>query len=1541
MSRTIEENVVKMRFDNSGFNQNVESSEKQLSSFKSTLLTLPSAIGLGLSNTLRSVNLSDVIGVGAALTGVRLLKSGISEIGGVVQSVAAIGMNSVNSVMSAAINQVKEGGMQRALNIEAAKFQLEGLNLDVKTFMEAANFAVSDTAYSLDAAAKAAAQFGASGITELEELKKALRGVSGVASMTNSSYEEISNIFTTVAGNGRLMSMQLQQFSSRGLNVAAELGKALNKTEAEIRDMVSHGEIDFKTFALAMDTAFGEHAKDANKTFTGAMANVRAALSKIGAEFASPYIQNMITFYNELRLSINSLKQELIDYHVFDTFAENIEKVIKQLSKLVENIRWALEQSSFMEEISNVANFLFEKLSLFIDAFTADYGTYYRKFFEDLSVIPWTLRMVVQILTDVFDKVYGIRKAGADFIMFVSWIGSLLTKFANKFSDYYHDIEATIESWARAFKEVAEIVADVLGINKGNIEKIFDSVTTGIFEIIKSLKITDETSDKVKRTIKGFVSVIDVIKSIAKQIWDIIKQIAAYIPGLGDNILTISASLGDWFTKARDYLNENRVIETVFERISKIVEFITKLLGSVGTSFMDAFFGEGADSKSFVEKIKEFGRSAKQALKDVFGNFDWGSLDLSPIKNFFSQILGLDIVNEDTVEEAEEKKSFIVQVFEFFGMIFDAVKSFFSTGSGSSTSEETNKMTSKNGFSGFIEVLGDVIIKILDAIKDTINGIQITPRELSVFAVILLKIIDAVKDIIIAFLGFASVVAKYGIPALATGGVMDAIEKFFNMFNFTFGGIGDFFKHLGELDIQDVINTAIHGKEKLSELFYSLAAFFGGIAAALLFLSLVRVDKLIIGATVLYVIIQLIGSLVVALRILSGILPNMNQSLAKLSPTINKTTDGFNLFNNRLIDLRRSGNNTLKFLDVNSGFFDDIGELIKAFGWLIFDLSLALGIMNKFGGTASDILRNAVILGAFAVLVTGMVALFEILGSLTKDRWDSKNFEILKDLFGTIGVLFLEISASFAIINKFVQNPETLWSTFAVIAILFAEIATIIALLGGLTDIKEAIIGGVSLIIASNALFKEMIGLASVIAAIGQIPDDQLTKAENAIIVLLGIITGIALVITVLGLVASKSKLALLGIAAIGLIFAELGIMFVGIAAVAAAWALCVKMLTDLVAAFTLFMETAAELDGNALLNASKKVSKAWSVLAVGIVSAINVLLPNLFAEILKYIPKFIGYVCSTILSVIPTINDSIFKGIIEIIDFINAHWDMAEQALYGLLFVNFLPDFLKWMDELWDQLTAWVKERIPVVIPDIIEILHILIDTINAAMEGNWDEFDEGLQKLINNTIHLVRDLLTGETTWEEISAGLHDLVEHMKNALESNKDGLKELLEEFGSTMAGSIIMGFINGLKQLKWSDITSAWKDGTLDEIEEEMNEETAGVVNPHKTNLNSSSSGKSGTDWWSIIKGLKNKDVGTDIENALQGITNDAINGAVDDLDLGEDYNDLLGGFDLENMYNYNAKNKQAQVNVTLYGDASKFFEAETKYQNKLVRSGIY
>ena len=293
MSRTIDQKVVEMRFDNAQFEQNVQTSMGTLDDLKKSLNF--DGATRGLENVNQAVN---NMSFDKMASGIEALQDRFSTLGiigmRVIQNLTDAAMSFVNKGLNFVTEGIVQGGIRRAMNLENAHFQLQGLLKDetkVTAVMKNVQDAVDGTAYGLDAAAKAASQFAASGLEAGDEMYRALRGIAGVAAMTNSDYESIADIFTTVAGNGRLMGMQLTQLSYRGLNAASILGQQLGKTEVEIREMVSKGQISFQTFADAMDSAFGEHAKKANETFTGSISNIKSALVRIGALCISPLIE--------------------------------------------------------------------------------------------------------------------------------------------------------------------------------------------------------------------------------------------------------------------------------------------------------------------------------------------------------------------------------------------------------------------------------------------------------------------------------------------------------------------------------------------------------------------------------------------------------------------------------------------------------------------------------------------------------------------------------------------------------------------------------------------------------------------------------------------------------------------------------------------------------------------------------------------------------------------------------------------------------------------------------------------------------------------------------------------------------------------------------------------------------------------------------------------------------------------------------------------------------------------------------------------------
>ena len=216
-----------MKFDNAQFEKNCKETMSTLDKLKEKLHATKSASSLNnLGETAKGLGLD---AMDKSLTSINKKMSVLGIAGAtVISELTKSAMNFAKTVTTAVPKIIKEGGWTRAMNIEQAKFQLEGLGIQWAQVGEQISNAVSGTAYSMDSAAKAASQLAASGIEISgvgDQMERTLKAISGVAAQTNSSYDDIASVFTTIAGNGRVMSIQLNQLASRGMNAAAALAE--------------------------------------------------------------------------------------------------------------------------------------------------------------------------------------------------------------------------------------------------------------------------------------------------------------------------------------------------------------------------------------------------------------------------------------------------------------------------------------------------------------------------------------------------------------------------------------------------------------------------------------------------------------------------------------------------------------------------------------------------------------------------------------------------------------------------------------------------------------------------------------------------------------------------------------------------------------------------------------------------------------------------------------------------------------------------------------------------------------------------------------------------------------------------------------------------------------------------------------------------------------------------------------------------------------------------------------------------------------------
>lgn len=244
------------------------------------------------------------------------LKDTAKSVGSQVAGFFATSFGSVGKSIATAIGTVTAGvttlaatgGMSRALNIEKAQAMFKGMKLEWGDFYQTIQDSVDGTAFGFDTAATAAAQLAASGVAAGSDMEKALNGCVGTTATFSQDLGDLSSIWAKVAANGKLSGEQVAQFTDRGINAISVLSTYLGKSSDEVSAMVTAGKIDFQTFSDAMYASFGDSAKAANESFTGSMANMKAALSKIGQDWMTPLKDSAIPVFNSIRGVLNSCR---------------------------------------------------------------------------------------------------------------------------------------------------------------------------------------------------------------------------------------------------------------------------------------------------------------------------------------------------------------------------------------------------------------------------------------------------------------------------------------------------------------------------------------------------------------------------------------------------------------------------------------------------------------------------------------------------------------------------------------------------------------------------------------------------------------------------------------------------------------------------------------------------------------------------------------------------------------------------------------------------------------------------------------------------------------------------------------------------------------------------------------------------------------------------------------------------------------------------------------------------------------------------------
>lgn len=583
MSQTVETKVVELQFKSDDFAKKAEEAATRLELLNRKLDEFKTN---GLSNITKSAQNVNVDSLGESVDEASKKFNVLEKVAtGALLTIGNYIAKTGARLISNLISPITSGGLQRAMNIEQAGFQFEGLSVEKSKGNENLSYykevmdAVLGTAYSYDVAAKAASQLVASNVGVEKSSKKMadgtkkdtqvmnksmtdiLMGIAGVASMSGSSFEDISQIFTTAAGKGKVQAEEFRRLAVRGLNASAVIAKALGVTEAEVSEMARKGEIDFMTFANAMADAYGSHAKDSTKMFTGALEDVKAALARIGADFYGPALTGARDILNSLTPLVDVLHEKIEGAlttstnllgkasqkatQFFDLMSYTLKFMERDDDTLGRPLRaWIGEnlkhEANLLDAFGNTAeavNFAIDDLGKGLENFGKGYKIDGVKMLADYLNVS-----MEDVKKGIENGTIGLK----EFDEAIQDLYSQSTKFQKVMS------QEELDNWMSTWHEAAR--------NSESGERLF-KVAENISKVFTGLK---DVIDAVKDAFKAFGSVVGTIVVALEPLWQLI----------GKTVIAFS----EFVSKVLNHIADSKGFQVIADGINRLLTGVAKLL---------------------------------------------------------------------------------------------------------------------------------------------------------------------------------------------------------------------------------------------------------------------------------------------------------------------------------------------------------------------------------------------------------------------------------------------------------------------------------------------------------------------------------------------------------------------------------------------------------------------------------------------------------------------------------------------------------------------------------------------------------------------------------------------------------------------------------------------------------------------------------------------------------------------------------------------------------------------------------------------------
>ena len=504
------------------------------------------------------------------------LKRAVSGLGSVFTNVAAGGAAAIAGISAAVTQTALRGGISRAIGLDDARAKFRQLGMDVDGMMASVDESVTGTRYSMDQAASVAVNFGSAGIKAGKDMTNALKSVASVASISGRDFQDIGTIYTKVASQGKPTGETLNQLAENGVNANAALQKSLGKSKEEISAMVSSGQIDFETFSNAMREYFGDASESANSTFSGALANVRANLGRLGAAFASPALEGLRTIFagtSEDTVGLIGAIKSLITY---------LDPVIQKFTKISELVGSQIADSfnAFATTLDNTGSAL-EAIKAFF-----------------MELIPDSLAQKIQELPPSMQSLLGV----------LAKIGGAIAGVAAGWGVFSGAITMLAPGLAR-------LLGPLLSMGGGFtlIRTALTALTGPIGLVVAAFGLMFARSEQFRTAIFGLVqgigtALVPIFRTIAGVVAQLLPIISRLALEIGDALAPVIQALIPVIQRGLAILN--RVIQVVMAIAIPVIRTAARIVGALAP-----VFGKVAAAViGFVSKVRSGFAAIKNAI---------------------------------------------------------------------------------------------------------------------------------------------------------------------------------------------------------------------------------------------------------------------------------------------------------------------------------------------------------------------------------------------------------------------------------------------------------------------------------------------------------------------------------------------------------------------------------------------------------------------------------------------------------------------------------------------------------------------------------------------------------------------------------------------------------------------------------------------------------------------------------------------------------------------------------------------------------------